>query len=69
MNWAPNPCRAFQLIASGELKDEEKTEDGWILQIVSYQVENRQALSDYLAGPAATLRADGPKRFGPQMRA
>ncbi|MBI1366733.1 MAG: DUF4286 family protein [Alphaproteobacteria bacterium] len=34
-----------------------------------YRLESRQALNAYLAGPAASMRADGLRRFGDKMKA
>lgn len=51
------------------LKELEPAEDGWQRRTVSYRLRDRQALDDYLAGPAEAMRADGRRRFGTAMRA
>jgi len=51
------------------LHNEDRDTDGWVLRTVQYQIRDRQALDDYLAGPAKDLRGDGIERFGDHMRA
>uniref|UniRef100_UPI0038731EC1 DUF4286 family protein n=1 Tax=Natronospira sp. TaxID=2024970 RepID=UPI0038731EC1 len=51
------------------LRNDEQAEDRWARRTVSYRLRDRQALDDYIAGPAEAMRADGLCRFGGSMRA
>ncbi|MDQ2070849.1 DUF4286 family protein [Natronospira bacteriovora] len=71
--WLPGHVRELLaqpgFFAARIQRDREKAADGWHRRVVSYRLRNREALDDYLAGPAEALRADGVERFGKQMRA
>lgn len=42
---------------------------GQVVLCVRYALVDRDALADYLAGPAAGMRADGQARFGGRFQA